>query len=48
MKKPRSEKLFGKMKPTPDMVLKSPKKKAKKEPTMLEYHKERNKKLGLM
>jgi hypothetical protein len=36
------------MKVMPEMALKSPKKKAKKEPTMLEYHKERNKKLGLM
>ena len=48
MKKPRSEKLFGPMKVMPKVELKSPKKKAKKEPTMLEYHKERTKKMGLM
>lgn len=48
MKKPKSEKLFGQMKPTPDMVLKSPKKKAKKIETMEEYHQKRNKKLGLV
>ena len=48
MKKPKSEKLFGQMKPTPDIVVKPKKKRAKREPTMLEYHKERTKKMGLM
>ncbi len=49
MEKMGSKKLFGQMKPMPNMSVKPPKKKkAKKEPTMLEYHKERTKKMGLM
>ena len=47
MEKKASKKLFGVGKPMPDMAVK-PKKKTKKEPTMLEYHKKRTKKMGLM
>ena len=48
MKKPKSEKLFGQMKPMPDMSVKPSKKKVKKIETMEEYHQKRNKKLGLV
>ena len=47
MEKVKSKRLFGAMKPTPEIPIRKSKK-VKKEPTMLEYHKARTKKMGMM